>query len=90
MTDPATLPIPLLIGPFALLFIAIYVTLGVLMEKYAHQSHPRVKRIAFAGSSVIVLALALQSLGQLTVRDVLVSIAVITIGYFYIGRTVRR
>jgi len=41
-----------------------------------------------AGSSITVITIALQSLGQLTVRDILVATALITVGYFYIGRAV--
>ena len=60
----------------------------MILRKYSKQSNARIKRIAVAGSSITVITIALQSLGQLTVRDILVATALITVGYFYIGRAV--
>jgi hypothetical protein len=45
------------------------------------------RRVAASGASIGVITAALQSLGQLTLRDVIVAAALIAVGYFYIGRT---
>ena len=87
LTSPVHMPVSLLIIPFAILFIALYATLGLLLSKYSKQPSQRVRRLSTAIAAIIVIAAALQSLGQLTARDVIVALALILIGYFYIGRT---
>jgi uncharacterized membrane protein len=90
LTNPTRLPVPFLVLPFAILFIALYLSLSLLLQKYSRLHPTRIKRTAAVSSSIVIVAFALQSLGQLTIRDVVVAVALIGIGYFYIGRTAIR
>jgi hypothetical protein len=87
LTDPSHVPVPLLVIPFILLFVALYFSLCAVLTKYTSLQITRMRRVAASGASIGVITAALQSLGQLTLRDVIVAAALIAVGYFYIGRT---
>lgn len=91
LSQPQKMPVLLLIVPFVLLFSALTYTwlviaplLRRLVGKRGYAGSPRL-RITVCGS--IVLLMVMQSLGQLTLRDVLTIVAIATIGYLYIGRS---
>jgi hypothetical protein len=84
-TNPQTLPSVLLILPFILVFIFVFLTLlsigtsrGVMRAKAA--------RVAVFGAALPTLILVLQSLGQLTLRDVLTILVLFCMAYFYMTR----
>ncbi|HSX30294.1 MAG TPA: hypothetical protein VLE99_00030 [Candidatus Saccharimonadales bacterium] len=89
---PDNLPVVVLIVPFVLLFLALYQLWGLLAlfgPRYLGSSgkmaaHPRLGMVA---CGTIVLLLVLQSLGQLSLRDVFTVLAILMLGYLYLGRS---
>jgi len=84
-TDPKGLPSVVLIAPFLLLFVMLLLLISFMVGKYGIGRSKRL-RIGLIGSSIPVLLLVLQSLGQLTVRDALAIFVLFGIAYFYIAR----
>jgi hypothetical protein len=91
--DPNKLPVLLLIVPFILLFAALYSTwntIAAIRGEYARgsgaQPRPR-KRLGCILSASAVLLLILESLGQLTIRDVVTIGAILILGYIYVLRS---
>lgn len=89
-TDPRHFPVPLLVLPLGLLFAALYTSLKTSMTKFTTYKESRVNRLSAGGASILIIAVALQSLGQLTARDIIVSSVLVVIGFFYLGRTMDR
>lgn len=87
--DPTKLPIGVLLLPLALLGVAVFITVRVLLEKKA-QNHRTAHRIAAMIGISVVLIVALLSLNQFTLRDALVGILLILLGFFYVGRTISK
>lgn len=89
-TDPTTLSLPLLLIPFIWLGICLYIgtryLLQVLSVRYRRISKNRKNSLAFTLAAIPVCMLLLKSIGQLTVRDVLILAGLIAIGVFYVGR----
>lgn len=83
VTNPETVPSVLLIVPFVLLFISIAGCVPLVLGRVAGQ---RVARAGVVAASVPVLLLVLQSLGQLTIRDILAVAALVSVAYFYVSR----
>jgi hypothetical protein len=89
LTQPDQLPAIILVAPFMLLFVTLFLISNLLLKR---PDAPRAKRlkvsILIAGFPTILLVM--RSLGQLTVRDILAMLALFCIGYFYIGRLARQ
>lgn len=85
VTNPATLPSFLLIIPFALLFTAIYAVSYAAMRSLGLR-RLRGLRLSLVGAGLPVSLLLLQSIGQLTLRDVLTILVFFMLAYFYISR----
>lgn len=84
-TDPQKIPSALLIAPFILLFVAI--ASGVPFVLGAQQlSRRKTVKIGVVVAAISVILLGLQSLGQLTVRDVLAVTILFGVAYFYASR----
>lgn len=89
---PGQVPVVLLIIPFILLFLGLYnVWLLLVMSWRLVLSRPgdvpaSKKRLGFVISLILVLLVIIESLGQLTARDVLTLVLLAAIGYFYITR----
>ena len=92
LSSPSRLPSAVLIVPFLLLFIAIYVTVKEVMHllrggeqnKIVGMRASRPRLIAGLVAGFPVLLLVLQSIGQLTAWDVLTVVALFIVAYFYI------
>lgn len=89
-TSPDKLAVVVLILPFLLLLFAVRATVLVVMGLYC--TYVTKTKPARNGNFVgwvlgvsLVGLLVMQSLGQLTVRDVLTLGAIVGIGYFYIS-----
>jgi hypothetical protein len=87
--NPSSLPVVLLIVPFVVIFGALY-SLGRLLSlvwaRYGGVAAKTVvpsRRLSLVVSGFIVLFLVLQSLGQLTFKDVLTLSLLFVLGYFY-------
>lgn len=85
LTDPQRLPSVFLVVPFVLLFIVLSAGISHLIGVYGIFKR-RKTRIGVVCATIPVLLLVLQSLGQLTVRDVLAIFALFAIAYFYMSR----
>lgn len=89
---PESLPVVVLIVPFVLIYLAFYNLwrlFGMLRHRYLAKDGEwkphRKLGMAICGSAV--LCLVLQSLGQLTLRDVVTVAAILFLGYVYLGRS---
>jgi NADH:ubiquinone oxidoreductase subunit 3 (subunit A) len=88
---PQNLPVLALIVPFVLLFVALFGTwnLFLVIQRRiggARRVPLRAKWFGAALCGGLVLLLVLQSLGQLSLRDVLTVVAITVIGYVYAVR----
>jgi hypothetical protein len=91
LSQPQKLPVLLLIVPFVLLFVALMSTWAVvvpalhrLLGKRGYAGARRL-RVTVCGSAVLLIIL--QSLGQLTLRDMITIGAIAVLGYLYVGRS---
>ena len=90
--QPQDLPVAGLIVPFVFLFLALYGTwnlLVVLGGRYYNRSGTKNwnKRLGLVFCISAVLLIVLQSLGQLTARDVIMLTMVVVLGYLYLTRS---
>lgn len=86
-TEPSGLHTPLLVLPFLLLFgLSFSLVFGVL-KRTRMQKRGNV-RLAIVIASFPVVLLAMQSVGQLTLRDTITITLLFCIVYFYVRRTV--
>lgn len=91
--QPDKLPVVVLIVPFVLLFMAFYSSWQLLYgfrgryrAKKGLPPKPR-KHLGLAVCLSATLLLVLQSLGQLTLKDVLTVVAIVVLGYVYLARS---
>jgi hypothetical protein len=87
-THPADLPVYVLLVPFFLLGVAIYVTLGSLVSKITRSSSRHQKAVTILMTLFIVVCFGLQSVGQLTFRDLMTVLALTLLSYFYVYRNI--
>lgn len=96
--QPDKLPVVALIVPFVMVYVAFYAfwrLFGLLRAGYfahfaqngANSAWKPHKKLGMALSGSLVLLLVLQSLGQLTARDVATVVAIIALGYLYLTRS---
>jgi hypothetical protein len=81
--NPNNLPLILFIVPFILVFILIYQTAKLVVKTF-FSLKPQQERIVLLVVSVMpVIMLVIQSITQLTVRDVILCLAITTILVWY-------
>jgi hypothetical protein len=87
LTNPAQLPLVLLVLPFMWLFAVIFWTAWLLLGLSKSLSPAR-RRMLIAGVVAMLpsLLLVFQSIHQLTGRDVLLTVAFIALAVFYVSR----
>lgn len=87
LIDPRTLPLVLMIVPFLWVFIAIFFTCWVIMSHF-EVFGSRKRRVILGGvaSGLPVLLLVLSSIHQLTFRDVVISVAIVSLLGLYMSR----
>jgi hypothetical protein len=91
-SNPSKLPSAVLIAPFILLFISIYVTVIEVMDllrggeqnKIVGMRAAKPRLVAALIACFPILLLVLQSIGQLTAWDILTAVAIFIVAYFYI------
>jgi len=88
-TDPTKVPSFILVLPFILIFVVLVCAL-VLGLRWRGMSTTRSLRVGALSAAVPLTLLVLQSIGQLTVRDLLTIAALFLLSYFYIARTTMR
>ncbi len=84
-TNPQSLPSVLLIVPFVLLFLIAFLLL-LFVGLRRGLARGRAGRVAAFSAALPVFILVLQSLGQLTPRDVLTILFLFGIAYLYMAR----
>lgn len=81
LTNPQNLPVPLLILPIVLLFMIIFATVYFIfmrqLKRSGKISRTRLILISAIIAIVPVLLLVLASIRQFTVRDIILSIAIV-------------
>ncbi|HEY5667677.1 MAG TPA: hypothetical protein VIR03_00770 [Candidatus Saccharimonadales bacterium] len=85
-TDPNKVPSFVLPVPFVLLFISLLVAAMWLLQKHG-MGMSRSVRVGTLCASIPIVILVLQSIGQLTVKDVLTIVVLFAVSYFYIARS---
>lgn len=86
-TSPTEMPLVILVVPFLVMFITIYAGAKVVLGQTTLSGNKkRQTMIASASGALPVLLLIFQSIHQLTLRDVLVSISLVAAVVFYISR----
>lgn len=91
LTRPDQLPPAVLVVVFGLLYVqlaAFLLLLALIGNKFGQFSWKpaKMRRIAYSLAVLPVFLLLLQSIGQLTWRDFLLSVAFAGLGYFYYSR----
>jgi hypothetical protein len=84
--DPNKVPSFILVFPFILLFVILLSAISLLLRHFHIEGKKNIK-IAALCASLPILLLVLQSIGQLTVRDVLTVALLFMLSFFYISRT---
>lgn len=85
-TDASKVPSPVLILPFIMLFIGISGMTAILLHLQG-VSRSRSWRVGLVIAAVPLILLILQSIGQLTVRDLLTIAVLLAVSYFYVSRS---
>lgn len=87
-TDPLQLPLPFLLMPFLLLFSSVRSFVVILSRKlYGTNANRRVRLLATGCALIVTFVIVLQSLGQLSWRDILLAGSLILAVAFYFTRT---
>jgi hypothetical protein len=86
VTDAKKVPSPILMVPFVLLFVLISSLVSALL-RWQDISIGRSWRIGLVFAGVPIVLLILQSIGQLTVKDVLTIAVLLIVSYFYVSRS---
>lgn len=86
-TDPNKVPSFILPIPFLLLFVFLLLASSWALQKYADMNFRRSLRVGVLCAAIPTVLLVLQSIGQLTVKDVLTIGILFLVSYFYIART---
>jgi uncharacterized membrane protein len=85
-TDPNRVPSFMLIVPFLLLFASFLLVTSTLLQRQG-MSSARSLRLGVVFVAIPLILLVLQSIGQLTVRDVLTVAILFSLSYFYVSRS---
>jgi len=87
LTNPETLPLPLLLVPFLLLGLSIYKTaeLGYRVL-FKERDKSRLRVLAAITAFLPTLLLILASIGQLTIRDTAIVLGLLILLTFYLRR----
>lgn len=87
-TNPDGLPLPLLTLPFILLFSGLYLVLQLVLGHVAPDLRPQARRaLSISIAALPPLLLLLQSIGQLTPRDLFITLGLISLLLFYFRKT---
>ncbi len=85
--NPGRVPAFILVLPFILLFVVTLSLALYFFEFKKSMEHAKSVRLAALCSALPILLLVLQSIGQLTLRDVITMTILFVLSYFYIVRS---
>lgn len=83
VVDPGQLPVAAILLPFLLIFCILYLGVRLILSNFFRLSAASERTISFALSTLPVLLLVIQSITQLTIRDVLITIGILVIIIWY-------
>lgn len=89
VVNPMNVPVLVLIAPFVLLAVAFYTTVRWVLQRtnlVSQTSQARQRVISLVVAVTAISGLGLQSIGQLSPRDLFVLVTLALIAYFYIDR----
>jgi len=91
LTSPNTMPVYFFMVPFICIFLILLTATNLISKKLLSISTPTIfkkrKLIIFAFSFILTMLIALQSIGQLTGRDLITVAVLVLISIFYINRS---
>jgi hypothetical protein len=85
-TNPHSLPLPLLVLPFLWLFSVLFVTTTLLLKRRQNVARRKIVIIAGVVASIPVLLAIFQSIHQLSIKDVLLSVGLVLLAAWYVLR----
>lgn len=85
--NPDQLPLIFLLLPFILIFLTLYVTIVLVLRTFFSLRKRSEQLIAGSISIMPTLLLVIQSITQLTIRDVLLAISIVVVAVWYISKT---
>lgn len=84
LTNPQEIPLPLLILPFVLLYLSLYFSVKLVLERFSRQQQFKLRSsIAATLAGLPVMLVVLQSTGQLSVSDLLIVLGLMVGTVFY-------
>jgi len=88
-TNPQKMPLPVLIMPFVLIFVLLWLPLRMIL-RYFYPFTAKRKISIFAALMAVfpVICLLLQSVGQFSSRDFITLIALFVVLWFYLNRAI--
>ncbi len=86
MTSPQKVSLPVLLLPFAIVGIVVYIPIASINFKRLTNNRVTSRIIPVSISSLVVMVLLLSSLGQLTIRDILLVIGFGALFIIYMKR----
>lgn len=86
ITDPYDIPLPLLVVPFVLLGFGIFKVTATAISRLTKLSQTRIRLITGLITSLLLLAILLQSIRQLSLKDFFLLVALLFGLTFYLRR----
>lgn len=83
VVDPGQLPVAAILVPFLLIFFILYLGVRLILSNFFRLNSASERTISFALSTLPVLLLIIQSITQLTIRDVLITVGILVIVIWY-------
>lgn len=88
--NPSSLPVGMLLAPFIVIFFVLYMTLYSSVLLFSDKvSSTQIKLITTLVSTACLLLL-IQSVTQLTIRDIVISLLIVTILIWYLSKTSKK
>lgn len=85
-TNPDRLPLPLLVLPFLWLFACLFVGTWLILRRQKGVTKKQAVLVAGVIASIPVLLTIFQSIHQLSIRDVLLSVGLVVLAAIYMLR----
>ena len=85
-TNPHSLPLPLLVLPFMWLFAVLFVTSSLILKRRKDTAQRKVVIISGVIASIPVLLAIFQSIHQLSLKDVFLSLGLVLLAAWYVFR----
>ncbi len=84
--NPENLSLVFILIPFLIIFGLFFLSIGLFLDIFTKSSKKQKRLIAFVSSFIPTLLLVIQSITQLTIRDVILSSLILVIIIWYYKR----